>query len=110
MPYPAGRGDPKLERARWIEAFVFGLIHGLGFVGFLAQSLLNERSKGTALFAFNLGVELGQILVVVLIALLLRLVPRRREENDPFLAPLWLRRAGSVAVAALGFYWFFERI
>ena len=48
--------------------------------------------------------------MVVGLGLALRFLPRRGGEEDPFLAPLWLRRAGSAAVAALGFLWFFERL
>jgi hypothetical protein len=97
---------PKLDRARWIEAFLFGLLHGLAFASFLGMSLASETAKGTALISFNAGVELGQVLIVIFIALLLRLLPRRNDEADPFLAPLWLRRGGSVAIAAAGLYWF----
>jgi hypothetical protein len=101
---------PHLKRSRWIEAFVFGLIHGLGFAGFLARSLVAETSKGLALFAFNVGVELGQIAIVVGLVVVLKLVPRHESEDDPFLASLFLRRVGSGCVVALGLFWFFQRI
>jgi hypothetical protein len=101
---------PHLRRSRWIEAFIFGLIHGLGFAGFLRQSLVHEQAKGMALFAFNVGVELGQVAVVIAVVAVLRALPRRSDEDDPFLAPPPLRRWGSMAIAALGLYWFFERI
>lgn len=97
----------RLRRPRWIEAFVFGLVHGLGFAGFLAQSLVNEHAKGMALVAFNFGVELGQVGIVLLVVLGLRFLPPRDEE---FLAPRWVRVAGSVIVALLGGYWFVERM
>lgn len=102
--------QPHLRRSRWPEAFVFGLVHGLGFAGFLAQSLVREPSKGFALFSFNLGVEVGQVLIVTAATLALRLLPRRPDEQDPFLAPARLRRWGSAIVAVLGLYWFFQRI
>lgn len=98
---------PRRLKARWPEAFVFGLIHGLGFAGFLAQSLVHEHAKATALIAFNCGVELGQIGIVLLVVLVLRLLPPRDPE---FLAARWVRIGGSIAVAALGFYWFVERM
>jgi len=102
---------PHLRRSRGIEAFAFGLVHGLGFAGFLARSLVAEPSKTTALLAFNVGVELGQIVVVVGLVLLLRLLPRRGErEVDPFLAPALVRRTGSAVVAILGLGWFLTRI
>lgn len=101
---------PGQRRARWPEAFVFGLVHGLGFAGFLGDALMAERSKLVPLAAFNLGVELGQVLIVALLAGLLALLPGRAGEQDAFLAPSWLRRLGSAAVLALGLYWFFQRI
>ncbi|HVS17851.1 MAG TPA: HupE/UreJ family protein [Planctomycetota bacterium] len=101
---------PREQRARWPEAFVFGLVHGLGFAGFLGDALLAERSKLVPLAAFNLGVELGQVLIVGLLAVLLALLPGRGAADARYLAPPWLRRAGSGAVLALGLYWFFQRI
>ena len=101
---------PDLQRSRFLEAFTFGLIHGLGFAGFLAESLVHERAVAMALFSFNVGVEAGQILVVVLLALLLRLIPRRTQEEDPYIAPLRVRQFGCAVVAICGFYWFFERV
>lgn len=105
-------------RAKWPEAFVFGLIHGLGFAGFLSESLLSEPSKLWALLAFNLGVEVGQVGIVLAAALLIRLVagagrPWQKSAPDtghePGLVSPGLRRAGSVVVTLLGLYWFVER-
>jgi hypothetical protein len=101
---------PGVKRARWIEAGVFGLVHGLGFAGFLGESLIREQARATALFAFNLGVELGQVLVVLGLVGVLALLPRRRLEEDPFLAPVLVRRVGSAAMAVLGFVWFAQRL
>jgi hypothetical protein len=98
---------PKLERARWPEAFGFGLLHGCAFASFLGQSVVHEETVGLALFGFNLGVELGQVLVVLVVALLLRLFVRSR---DGFLAPEWMRRTVSIGVVLAGLWWFFERI
>ena len=101
---------PREQRARWPEAFAFGLVHGLGFAGFLGDALLAERSKLVPLASFNLGVELGQVLVVAVLAGLLALLPGRARDEQAFLAPSWLRRVGSAGVLALGLYWFFQRI
>ena len=48
----------------WI-AFAFGLIHGFGFANVLREMELPARALGWSLFSFNLGVEIGQLLVVV---------------------------------------------
>jgi hypothetical protein len=101
---------PRQTRARWPEAFAFGLVHGLGFAGFLGDALLAERSRLVPLAAFNLGVEAGQVLIVAVLAILLRLLPGRARGTEPFLAPTWLRSGGSALVLALGLYWFFQRI
>ncbi len=62
--------EPVLAAAPNVLALVFGLVHGLGFSNYL-QSLLGNNSRPVLeLFAFNVGVELGQVLVVVLILLL----------------------------------------
>lgn len=97
---------------RWLEALGFGLIHGLGFAGFLADSLMAEPLVITALVGFNLGVELGQLGVVVVAALVIRALPGDRSfeaEARAWLAPRWLRIGGSAAALVAGLYWFVER-
>lgn len=80
-------------------AFAFGLLHGFGFAGALAETGLPEQARGWALAAFNLGVEAGQLLFVVgLLALLRLLQPQRRW------APLAL-----CAYGALSAYWLIGR-
>jgi HupE / UreJ protein len=55
---------PVIRRYRWLIAFVFGLIHGFGFASILADLGLRQGSLVVALVGFNLGVELGQIVIV----------------------------------------------
>lgn len=102
--------NPNRKRARWIEAFLFGLVHGLGFAGFLAQSLVQEQAKSLALLGFNVGVELGQLVIVLVMAALLRCLPQRAEGEERFLAPLWLRRGAAAVVLVLSLVCFFQRI
>lgn len=99
-----------LKRSRWPEAFAFGLVHGLGFASVLSGTLVQESSKAWALFSFNIGVEAGQVVVVLALALLLRFSPGAHDEPEPYLAPRRVRIAGLVAVAALGLFWFFQRL
>jgi hydrogenase/urease accessory protein HupE len=101
----------------WPEAFGFGLIHGLGFAGSIAETLAAEPAKLTALLGFNLGVELGQLAIVVAAVLLLRAIQKSRSTDlarEPVeqrtLAPIFLRRATAGSVAVLGLFWFAQRV
>ena len=88
----------------WI-AFAFGLIHGFGFANVLAEMDLPRRALGWTLFSFNLGVELGQLMVVILVASALAALRSRSEWASRRLA-----MAGSVVVMAAGTFWFIERV
>jgi hypothetical protein len=55
---------PVIRGKRWLLAFVFGLIHGFGFASVLADLGLPQGTLLTALVAFNLGVEAGQLAIV----------------------------------------------
>jgi hypothetical protein len=65
---------PLLSRRLWLVAFAFGLIHGFGFASSLADTGLPTDGRMLALLAFNLGVEAGQLAVVLVIAPLLWLL------------------------------------
>ena len=101
---------PDERRGRWPEALLFGLIHGLGFAGFLAESLVAEGSRAVALVAFNLGVEAGQLALVSVLVVLLAGVRRLAHDPGEFLAPRWLRRAGSAVIGVMGLVWFAQRV
>ena len=88
---------------RWMTAFVFGLVHGFGFAFALRESLQFAGSHVvSALLAFNVGIELGQVAALMvmlpLVALLLRVVPER---------------AGVIVLSALAahtaWHWMLER-
>ena len=84
---------------------IFGLIHGFGFAAVLREIGLPPGAIAWSLAGFNAGVELGQLMIVA--AALALLVPIRRYSVD------WAQRiavAGSVAVIAVGAYWFLQRI
>jgi hydrogenase/urease accessory protein HupE len=88
----------------WIALF-FGLVHGFGFASVLREMGLPPRALGISLFSFNLGVEIGQAVIVVLVASLLAFVRSR--------SPLRARQlvsVGSIVVILAGAYWFVERI
>jgi hydrogenase/urease accessory protein HupE len=79
LVHPEGRGLRLTERFPWLVAFAFGLLHGLGFARALLDIGLPEGEVPLALFAFNVGVEIGQLLFIALVltagALLARLYP-----------------------------------
>jgi hypothetical protein len=107
--------------ARWKEAFGFGLVHGLGFAGFLADALAGETRRLVPLVGFNLGVEVGQLAVVVGVVGVLvvgRRVARRGAsgagvEGEPeavrWLVPRPVRLVVSAGVTLAGLYWLAER-
>jgi len=88
----------------WI-ALAFGLIHGFGFANVLRDMDLPSRALGWSLLSFNLGVELGQLLVVVVAAGTLAGIRAWNPEAGRRVAV-----AGSVAVIAAGGFWFVERV
>jgi hydrogenase/urease accessory protein HupE len=88
----------------WLAAG-FGLIHGFGFAYVLKEFGLPQAALGWSLFAFNLGVEVGQLLIVAVVASALALV--RRQSSA---AAHWVAMVGSVAVILAGLYWFVERV
>jgi hypothetical protein len=76
------------RRAPWAVAMLFGLVHGLGFAGALRELGLPSGSVGWALLWFNVGVELGQLAVVAVALLVVRLTRRWLSEWR------WGRRPG----------------
>jgi hydrogenase/urease accessory protein HupE len=88
----------------WI-AFAFGFIHGFGFANVLREMNLPSQALGWSLFSFNLGVEIGQLLVVVLVASALAAL---RSSNEA--ASRRLAFAGSLAVILIGAFWFVQRV
>lgn len=88
----------------WI-AFAFGLIHGFGFANVLREMDLPARALGWSLFSFNVGVEIGQVCVVAIVAALLAWV---RNHNARLGQRVTV--AGSIVVMGAGAFWFVERV
>jgi hypothetical protein len=94
---------PFVPGPRWSMVGLFGLVHGVGFAGPLKDLGLRDSELVLPLLGFNLGVELGQLVVVALllpVALALRSASVYRR---------WIVPAGSSAVAALALVWLAER-
>jgi hydrogenase/urease accessory protein HupE len=93
----------------WVVAFTFGLLHGFGFAGALAEVGLPQSSIPIALLFFNVGVEIGQLLfvgaVLTVIAVGWRAAQRLRVSQ-----PAWLWRIAPYAIGALASFWLVERV
>ena len=95
---------PRYSPWRLLVVFMFGLVHGLGFAGALSELELPSISLLAGLLGFNVGVEVGQLLVISL----------------AFIATVWLRNEayyrkfvvfpGSLCIAAVGAFWMVERV
>lgn len=95
--------QPNYSHWRLLVVFVFGLIHGLGFAGALADLGLTQGSLVTGLLGFNVGVEFGQFAVI----------------GAALLATIWIKEPavyrrfvvipGSVLIAITGIWWMIER-
>jgi hypothetical protein len=92
-----------------VVSFTFGLMHGFGFAGALAEVGLPQSSIPTALLFFNVGVEIGQLLfvgaVLTVIAVGWRAAQRLRL---PQTAGLW--RVAPYAIGGLASFWLLERV
>lgn len=94
---------PLVDRRLWLVAFGFGLIHGLGFAGALAELGLPQQAMQLSLLAFNLGVELGQLAIVAVF------LPMAFLLRGTSLYPPLVLRAGSTAIATIACFWLIER-
>jgi hydrogenase/urease accessory protein HupE len=92
------------EQAPWLVAGLFGLLHGFGFAGALAEVGLPANDIPLALLFFNLGVEAGQLAFVGGVLALLALL--RRGE---FTFPGWARLATPYAIGTVAMFWVIER-
>ena len=94
------------SRKPWVVAFAFGLLHGLGFAGALAEVGLPENSIPLALLFFNVGVEIGQVLFIVAVLAIYEALSKLAAGRIDLarLAPIQAYAIGGVAS-----YWVFER-
>ncbi len=87
---------------RWLVAFVFGLVHGLGFYGVLAALDLARTDMATTLVAFNLGVEAGQLAIVAAAYGALVWWTEKRWYDTA-------ARAASAGILLVAGFWIFQR-
>jgi len=94
-----------IKKMRPYIIFIFGLLHGLGFAGVLNEIGISDGQFISSLVSFNLGVELGQICIILLSYIFIALLFQKKS---------WYRnrvtRPLSLIIATVGLYWFIQRI
>ncbi len=102
----AQRGENNFtQKYPWVIAFTFGLLHGFGFAGALNSLGLPETEIPLALFTFNAGVEIGQ-LIFVAVFIILGWAFRQLEIRPP----RWAFPIPGYLIGTLATYWFFIRL
>jgi hydrogenase/urease accessory protein HupE len=100
--------DPReptaMRRHPWVMAGLFGILHGLGFATVLTDAGLSRADLPPALLAFNVGIEVGQLLFVEAVLALRWLVGQ-----VPVAFPAWTRAVPLYAMGTLAAYWWLER-
>lgn len=99
-----GKGGGIAVQAPWIVAFGFGLVHGLGFAGALSDVGLPEHAIPLALFSFNVGVEIGQLMFVAVVLAIIAILRRLHLARGTF-----SRRLAPYVIGAVSAYWVIER-
>ena len=100
--------QPEAQRSRltrgapWVMAFVFGLLHGLGFAGALRDIGLPDDALWLSLLLFNVGLEIGQIAVIILLLALGWLASKVMQ-----LAPI--ERTAALAMGSVAMFWTIDR-
>ena len=98
--------NPRLsERIPWVVAFLFGLLHGFGFAGALAEIGLPQGDVPTALLTFNLGVEAGQLAIV---GAALAVLAAIRRISEAALRPT--QTVAAYGIGSIAAMWLIERI
>lgn len=100
------QSQPWLQ-SMWLSAALtatFGLVHGLGFSGAMTEAQVPEGTLLWALAGFNIGVELGQMLIIAAWSLIYWAIYRWAGYQR------WVVQGGSMLLILLGLYWFFERL
>jgi hypothetical protein len=94
---------PVFGHREWLIAFVFGLFHGMGFAGLVQELDINRSTQLVSLLGRNVGIEIGQLVIIAITFPALFLLRRTRVY-------LPLMYTGSIVLAALSLTWVYERI
>ena len=102
----AQKGRPGIaENSPWLVAFIFGLLHGFGFAGALAEIGLPENALPLALLFFNVGVELGQVVFIVFVLTLVKICRPRVSNKTQTMSLL----SCAYFIGSLASFWVIER-
>ncbi len=93
----------------WAISFTFGLLHGFGFAGALAEVGLPQKAIPVSLLFFNLGVEVGQLIFVVGV-FAIALLARQAAHRFTVPRPTWSWRVPPYAIGAVAAFWFLQRL
>ena len=102
---PLASSETRSVNFRPVMAIAFGLIHGFGFASALDEIGLSGAQLWPALLGFNLGIELGQLMIIAGLWLVLK----QLNEKNRLLQPRLVVDLVSASLCGLGFYWFIGR-
>ena len=97
---------PLTERYPWVVAFIFGLFHGLGFAGALAEIGIPEHEVPLALLMFNVGVETGQLIFIAAALVVITILNRILSEK----VRLDVRKYVPYVIGTIAAFWTIERV
>ncbi len=88
----------------WLVAFTFGLLHGFGFAGALANIGLPQQDIPFALAFFNVGVEIGQIAFIIVVLGIIKLLSYKKDW------PVFVQKTPAYVIGSLASFWLVERV
>ena len=94
----------KPSKSRFIVVFLFGLLHGLGFASMISQYGLPKDNLISLLLAFNIGVEIGQLTILIIAYLIVKNILNKIWQSDKIRIPV------SIIIGLTGLFWLTERI
>jgi hydrogenase/urease accessory protein HupE len=100
---------PELHRYRLLIVFFFGLLHGMGFASVLSDFGMPKNDFATALISFNIGVEIAQVMLILIAWLILDFGVRKQLSSDQQYRYIVVI-PGSLVIAMIGLFWTYERI
>jgi hydrogenase/urease accessory protein HupE len=97
-------GKTLTSQKPWLVAFTFGLLHGFGFAGALANIGLPQQDIPWALAFFNVGVEIGQIAFVLVVLVFIKLLSYKKNW------PIFVKKIPAYAIGSMAAFWLIERM